>query len=141
MVALGAHMKGGFTLGKLAEALRGMPRDARMLIRLPDGQLVEIDHVTAAHVTGGNAGIGSALATVGAEVIRMNPHLQLQAEFFDHAAVPPQIKELLDEWPDIDPCTARLVRVAVMSYDPRQRRQAWEMLNARAELALMLRSY
>ena len=43
MVALGAHMKGGFTLAKLAEALRGMPRDARLLIRLPDGQLVEID--------------------------------------------------------------------------------------------------
>jgi hypothetical protein len=30
-----AHMKGGFTLAKLAEALRGIPRDARMLIRLP----------------------------------------------------------------------------------------------------------
>jgi hypothetical protein len=44
-------MKGGFTLARLAEALRGMPRDARMLIRLPNGQLVEIDHVTAAHVT------------------------------------------------------------------------------------------
>jgi hypothetical protein len=28
-------MKGGFTLAKLAEALRGMPRDARMLIHLP----------------------------------------------------------------------------------------------------------
>jgi hypothetical protein len=46
-----AQIKGGFTLAKLAEALRGIPRDARMLIRLPDGRLVEIDHVTAAHVT------------------------------------------------------------------------------------------
>jgi hypothetical protein len=37
----------------------------------------------------------------------MNPHLEPQTEFFDHAAVPPQIQELLDEWPDIDPGTAR----------------------------------
>jgi hypothetical protein len=48
---MGAQMRGGFTLAKLDEALRGMPRGARMLIRLPDGKLVEIDHVTAAHVT------------------------------------------------------------------------------------------
>src|SRR3954453_6501327 len=54
-----------------------------------------------------------------------------QAEFFDRASVPPQIQELLDEWPEIDPSTARLIRAAVMSYDPRQRRQAWELLNAR----------
>ena len=39
-----------FTLNKLAQALRGMPRDGRMLIRLPDGGLVDIDHVTAAYV-------------------------------------------------------------------------------------------
>ena len=71
----------------------------------------------------------------------MKPYLAPQTEFFDRAAVPPQIQELLDEWPDIDPGTARLVRAAIMSYDPRQRRQAWEMLNARAELALMLRLY
>src|SRR3954471_17460024 len=55
LVAMEAHVKGGFTLAKLAEALRGMPRDARMLIRLPDGRLVEIDHATAAYVTGDNA--------------------------------------------------------------------------------------
>jgi len=71
----------------------------------------------------------------------MKPYLVPQAEFFDRASVPPQIQELLDEWPEIDPATARLVRAAVMSYDPRQRRQAWELLNARSELALMLRSY
>jgi len=62
---------------------------------------------------------------------RMNPYLDPQAEFFDRASVPPQIQELLDEWPEIDPGTARLIRAAVMSYDPRQRRQAWELLNAR----------
>jgi len=62
----------------------------------------------------------------------MKPYLVPQAEFFDRASVPPQIQELLDEWPEIDPATARLVRAAVMSYDPRQRRQAWELLNARA---------
>lgn len=60
---MGAHMKSGFTLAKLAEALRGMPRDARMLIRLPDGRLVEIDHVTAAHVTDKNDALPSGAST------------------------------------------------------------------------------
>jgi hypothetical protein len=62
-----------------------------------------------------------------------------QAEFFDRTSVPPQIQELLDEWPEIDPSTARLVRAAVMSREPRRLRQAWEMLNARAELARAVR--
>jgi hypothetical protein len=70
----------------------------------------------------------------------MNPYLEPQVEFFDRAAVPPQIQELLDEWPEIDPGTARLVRAAVMSRDLRRLRQAWEMLNARAELARAMRS-
>ena len=61
-----------------------------------------------------------------------DPYLDPPTEFFDRAAVPPQIQELLDEWPEIDPGTARLIRAAVMSYDPRQWRQAWELLNARA---------
>jgi hypothetical protein len=65
----------------------------------------------------------------------MNPYLDSTVEFFDRAAVPPQIQELLDDWPEIDPGTARLVRAAVMSREPRRLRQAWEMLNARAELA------
>jgi hypothetical protein len=65
MVALGAHMKDGFTLNELAQALRGMPRDARMLIRPPNGQLVGIDHVTAAHVTDGNAALSSGVSTHG----------------------------------------------------------------------------
>jgi hypothetical protein len=69
---------------------------------------------------------------------RMNPYLDPQAEFFDRAIVPPQIQELLDAWPDIGPGTARLVRAAVMSYDPRQRRHAWELLAAQAELAGVL---
>ena len=33
----------------------------------------------------------------------------------------------------------RLVRAAVMSREPRRLRQAWEMLNARAELARAMR--
>jgi len=45
----------------------------------------------------------------------------------------------LDEWPDIDPGTARLIRTAVMSHEPRRLRQAWELLNARAELARAMR--
>ena len=71
---------------------------------------------------------------------RMRPYLeQPTVEFFDRASVPPAIQELLDEWPKIDPGTARLIRAAVMSHDPRRLRQAWEMLNARAELARAMR--
>src|SRR3954452_7997752 len=69
----------------------------------------------------------------------MKPYLESTAEFFDRAAVPPQIQELLDEWPGIDPGTARLVRAAVMSRDPRLLRQAWALLYARAELARAVR--
>ena len=56
----------------------------------------------------------------------MKPFLDSIVEFFDRASVPPQIQELLDEWPEIDPGTARLVRAAVMSREPRRLRQAWE---------------
>ena len=49
------------------------------------------------------------------------------------------IQELHDEWPKIDPGTARLVRAAVMSHERRRLRQAWEMLAARAELARAVR--
>ena len=45
----------------------------------------------------------------------MKPYLEPSAEFFDRAAVPPEIEELLDEWREIDPGTARLIRAAVMS--------------------------
>ena len=38
----------------------------------------------------------------------MQPYLVPTIEFFDRASVPPQIQELLDEWPEIDPGTARL---------------------------------
>ena len=68
----------------------------------------------------------------------MNSYLEPQAEFFDRAAVPPQIQELLDEWREIDPGTARLIRAAVMSRDSRRLRQAWQVLAARAELARAL---
>ena len=65
----------------------------------------------------------------------MRSYLKPTVEYFDHASIPPAIQELLDEWPEIDPDTARLVRTAVMSREPRRLRQAWEMLNARADLA------
>jgi hypothetical protein len=71
---------------------------------------------------------------------RMRPYLEPTVEFFDHASVPAAIQELLDEWPEIDPGTARLVRTAVMSREPRRLRQAWEILNARAALARAMRS-
>ena len=69
----------------------------------------------------------------------MQPNLEPQTEFFDRAAVPPEISELLDEWPEIDPGTARLIRAAVMSRDSRRMRRAWDMLFARAELARAMR--
>jgi hypothetical protein len=65
----------------------------------------------------------------------MDAYAVPQAEFFDRGAVPPEIAELLDEWPEIDPGTARLVRAAVSSRSPRQLRMVWHMLAARAELA------
>ena len=63
--------------------------------------------------------------------LQLLPH----AEFFDRAAVPKEISELLDAWPEIDPGTARLIRAAVMSREPKRLRLAWEMLSARARLA------
>jgi hypothetical protein len=38
------------TLNEIAQALRGMPRDARMLIQLPGGTLAEVDHVRPGYV-------------------------------------------------------------------------------------------
>lgn len=64
---------------------------------------------------------------------RMRP--EPQAEFFDRAAVPPEIAELWEEWRELDPGTAKMIRAAVMSRSPRQLRCAWAMLAARAELA------
>ena len=70
----------------------------------------------------------------------MKPYLEPTVEIFDRANVPPEIQDLLEEWPEIDPGTARLVRAAVMSRcEPRRLRQAWEMLAARAELARAVR--
>ena len=34
------------------------------------------------------------------------PYLDPPCEFFDRPSVPPEIQELLDEWPEIDPSTA-----------------------------------
>ena len=52
--------------------------------------------------------------------LQLLPH----AEFCDRTAVPPEIQELLDEWREMDPGTARLIRAAVMSREPRRLRQA-----------------
>jgi hypothetical protein len=65
--------------------------------------------------------------------------LELAAEFFDRTSVPPQIAELWEEWPELDPGTARLIRAAVASRSPKLMGLAWEMLKARAELAQALR--
>jgi hypothetical protein len=62
------------------------------------------------------AGTGAAEATK----LRLLPSLNL---------------ELLDEWPDLDPGTARLIRAAVSSRSRPQMQLAFEMLNARAGLA------
>ena len=61
-------------------------------------------------------------------------------EFFDRASIPLELAELLEDWPDMDPATARLIRAAVMSRDPRRLQCVWGMLAARAQLAETLRS-
>ena len=43
----------------------------------------------------------------------MKPYLAPAVEIFDRAAVPPEIMELWQEWPELDPQTARLIRAAV----------------------------
>jgi len=66
-------------------------------------------------------------------------YLEPTIEFFDRTAVPPEIQELLDEWRELDPGTARLIRAAAMSREPRRLQQAWAVLAARSELARALR--
>ena len=68
------------------------------------------------------------------------PYLEPEAEFFDRASVPKEIADLLDEWPEIDATTARLIRAAVSSRSPRHMRLAWEILARRSELAQVMRS-
>ena len=70
----------------------------------------------------------------------MKPYLEPTVEIFDRANVPPEIQDLLDDWPEIDPGTARLIRAAVMSREPRRLRQAWQVLATRAELAEGMRA-
>jgi hypothetical protein len=53
------------------------------------------------------------------------PYLEPAEEFFDRTAMPPEIADLLDEWPEIDPGTARLIRAAISSRDPQQLRLVW----------------
>ena len=69
----------------------------------------------------------------------MRSYLNPTIEFFDRVSVPPEIAELLDAWPEIDPGTARLIRAAVMSREPKRLRVAWGLLAARAQLAEALR--
>ncbi len=70
----------------------------------------------------------------------MKPYLEPTVEIFDRANVPPEIQELLDDWPEIDPATARLIRAAVMSRDSQRLRRAWQLLAARADLMQMLQA-
>ena len=66
-------------------------------------------------------------------------YLISSCEFFDRSAVPEQIAELWQQWPDLDSGTARLVRAAVSSRSRPQMQLAFEMLKARAELAAQVR--
>ena len=66
-------------------------------------------------------------------------YLDLPYEFFDRFSVSEQIAELWQQWPDLDPGTARLVRAAVSSRSRPQMQLAFEMLKARAELAAQVR--
>ena len=52
------------TLDELARALRGMPRDARMIVRLPDGTLRDIALVRPV-LLGGDGAVLSAASSHG----------------------------------------------------------------------------
>jgi hypothetical protein len=64
---------------------------------------------------------------------QVQPYLNPTIGFFDRASVPPEISELLDEWREIDPATARLIRAAVSSRDQPRLRCVWAMLASLAE--------
>jgi hypothetical protein len=70
----------------------------------------------------------------------MDAYAAPTAEIFDRTTVPPEIAELLEEWPEIDPATARLIRAAISSGESNRLRRAWQLLAARAELARLMRS-
>ena len=70
---------------------------------------------------------------------RLQPYLLPTIEFFDRSAMLPEIAELWQQWPDIDPGTARLIRAALMSRNPQRLRLARGMLAARVELARAMR--
>ena len=55
------------TLDELAHAMRGMPREGLILVRLPDGRLAQLDHVTAAYGArdGGGRVIGQRTGSGG----------------------------------------------------------------------------
>jgi hypothetical protein len=52
----------GFTLERIANATRGLPPDAPVLIRMPDGQMRRIEHITGQKVGEGAAGGAAAPA-------------------------------------------------------------------------------
>ncbi len=52
----------GFTLNKLANATRGLPPDAPVLIRMPDGQMRQIEHIAGHKLAEGAAGGAAAPA-------------------------------------------------------------------------------
>ena len=52
------------------------------------------------------------------------PYLEPTWEFFDRTSVPKEIADLLDEWPEIDASTAKLIRAAVSSRSPQLMRLA-----------------
>ena len=49
-----------FTLDKLAKAMRGVPRDARILVQLPSGELVNIEAVAPTHLHDERAALGAS---------------------------------------------------------------------------------
>jgi hypothetical protein len=47
----------GFTLNKLANAMKGLPRDAPILIKTSDGAMRPIDHITGVKISEGTDGV------------------------------------------------------------------------------------
>ena len=69
----------------------------------------------------------------------MATRVEPTAEYFDRANVPEQIAELWSAWPSLDSETQKLVHAAVSSRSREKMQLAFEMRQARAQLAETVR--
>jgi hypothetical protein len=63
----------GFTLKRIANATLGLPPDAPVLIRMPDGQMRQIEHIAGHKLAQGAAGGAAAPEGQYAVVLVLGP--------------------------------------------------------------------